>query len=86
MPKLNWKTFSPAQKTALITIGTMQVGLFAAAWTHSSLWRSEAVKPCGEGPVREHARATGLFYLGPQDRSLDRSPEADVLEQTGRVT
>ncbi len=51
MPKLNWKTFSPAQKTAFITIGKMQVRLFAAAWTDLSLRRSEADVPDQTGRV-----------------------------------
>ena len=43
MRTLNWKTLSPARKTALIIAGTLQVGLFAAAWADLSRRRPEAV-------------------------------------------
>ena len=86
MPTLNWKTLSPAQKTALIIAGTLQVGLFAAAWADLSHRRPEAVNG------RKVAWRAGLFVntLGPLayflcGRKTGHWTEADVPDQTGRV-
>lgn len=86
MPTPNWKTLSPARKTALITAGTLQVGLFAAAWADLSRRHPEAVNG------RKVAWRTGLFVntLGPLayflcGRKTGHWTEADVPDQTGRV-
>ena len=86
MPALNWKTLTTAQKTALVTAGTLQVGLFAAAWADLSHRRPEAVNGS------KAAWRAGLFVntLGPlayfvRGRKTGHWSEADVPDQTGRV-
>ena len=86
MPALNWKTLSPTWKTALVTAGTLQVGLFAAAWADLSRRSPGAVNGS------KAAWRVGLFVntLGPlayflRGRNTGHWTEADVPDQTGRV-
>ncbi|WP_291429108.1 oxidoreductase [Deinococcus sp.] len=77
---------STLQKTALITAGVVQAGLFAAAWADLSLRRPEAVNGS------KKAWRAGLFVntLGPlaylaRGRKVSAWTEADVPDQTGKV-
>jgi NAD(P)-dependent dehydrogenase (short-subunit alcohol dehydrogenase family) len=86
MPKLNWKTLSAAQKTALVTAGTLQAGLFAAAWADLNHRRPDALNGS------KAAWRAGLFVntLGPlayflRGRKTGHWTEADVPDQAGRV-
>jgi len=86
VPALNWKSLTTAQKTLLITAGTLQLGLFALAWADLSRRRPEAVNGS------KAAWRAGLFVntLGPlayllRGRKTSHWTEADVPDQTGRV-
>lgn len=77
---------SPLHKTALVTAGLAQLGLFAAAWADLSGRRPEAVNGS------KTAWRAGLFVntLGPlayllTGRRGSTWTEADVPDQTGRV-
>lgn len=77
---------NPLQKSALVTAGLAQLGLFAAAWADLSGRRPEAVNGS------KTAWRAGLFVntLGPlayllKGRRGSTWTEADVPDQTGRV-
>lgn len=77
---------STAQKTALVTAGVAQVGLFAAAWADLGMRRPEAVNGS------KAAWRAGLFvnFAGPlaylaRGRKGSTWTEADVPDQTGKV-
>ncbi|WP_241191453.1 oxidoreductase [Deinococcus psychrotolerans] len=86
MPKPTWKTLSPAQKAALITAGTVQTGLFVAAWADLSLRSEERMN----GSKTVWRAALFLNFVGPAaylalGRKKSDWTEADIPDQTGKV-
>ncbi|WP_161880977.1 oxidoreductase [Deinococcus alpinitundrae] len=86
MPFPTWNSLTTAQKAAIVAAGTVQAGLFAAAWTDLS----------GRPEARLHGRKVvwraALFvnFVGPlayfaAGRQKSDWSEADIPDQSGRI-
>ncbi|MDV6373279.1 oxidoreductase [Deinococcus arenicola] len=81
-----WNNLSALQKTAIITAGTVQVGLFAAAW----LDMNRRLPGQLNGSRTGWRAALFLNFVGPlayfaKGRKPSDWSEADMPDQTGRV-
>ncbi|CAM3599609.1 oxidoreductase [Deinococcus frigens] len=81
-----WSHLSAAQKTAIITAGTVQVGLFAAAWLDLNRRQPDQLN----GSKAGWRAALFLNFIGPlayfaTGRQKGDWSEADMPDQSGRV-